>query len=76
MHRPGLSELEPLMKHADALPVEDVDGQAYLRYSGTPTQYRVGNAGDAQHTLFLVSKAYHSCDAGRQQAYPLKWNSL
>lgn len=31
MHRPGLSELEPLVKHAERLPVEGVDGQAYLR---------------------------------------------
>ncbi|CAN0215858.1 unnamed protein product, partial [Ectocarpus fasciculatus] len=32
MHRPGLSELEALMRHADSLPVDDVDGQAYLNY--------------------------------------------
>lgn len=32
MHRPGLSELEALMRHADSLPVDDVDGQAYLKY--------------------------------------------
>lgn len=31
MHRPGLSELEILMKHAESLPVDGVDGQDYLR---------------------------------------------
>ncbi|CAM9170262.1 unnamed protein product, partial [Ectocarpus sp. 12 AP-2014] len=32
MHRPGLSELETLMRHADSLPIDGVDGQAYLNY--------------------------------------------
>ncbi|CAM9313150.1 unnamed protein product [Scytosiphon promiscuus] len=32
MHRPGLEELEALMKHAEGLPVDGVDGQAYLSY--------------------------------------------
>ncbi|CAM9344738.1 unnamed protein product, partial [Ectocarpus sp. 4 AP-2014] len=32
MHRPGLLELETLMRHADSLPVDGVDGQAYLNY--------------------------------------------
>ncbi|CAB1102142.1 unnamed protein product [Ectocarpus sp. CCAP 1310/34] len=32
MHRPGLSELETLMRNADSLPVDGVDGQAYLNY--------------------------------------------
>lgn len=31
MNRPGLEELETLMKHAESLPVDSVDGQAYLR---------------------------------------------
>lgn len=31
MHRPGLSELETLVEHADRLPVDGMDGQAYLR---------------------------------------------
>lgn len=31
MHRPGLAELEPLVAHAERLPVDGVDGQDYLR---------------------------------------------
>lgn len=33
MHRPGLSELEALMKYAESLPVDGVDGQAHLRFA-------------------------------------------
>ena len=40
MHRPGLSELETLIKHVDSLPVEDVEGQAYLRCADRCTQRR------------------------------------
>eukprot|EP00904_Undaria_pinnatifida_P009167 jgi/Undpi1/5380/HiC_scaffold_2.g00661.m1 len=32
MHRPGLAELEPLVAHAERLPVDGVDGQDYLSY--------------------------------------------
>lgn len=31
MHRPGLAELEPLVAHAERLPLDGVDGQDYLR---------------------------------------------
>ena len=33
MHRPRLAELEPLVAHAERLPVDGVDGQDYLRCS-------------------------------------------
>lgn len=47
MHRPGLSELETLMEHAESLPVDGVGGQAYLRCADCYTVLAYLDGGEA-----------------------------
>lgn len=75
MHRPGLSELEALMKHAESLPVDAVDGQAHLRFARM-LLLRTHDFSKTARLISLVGRVWYAVSSGLvQYSTILRWST-